>query len=42
VELGKVLAKKIQAELTGKVDPEVHDSSTNGLIRRYREIRRTA
>jgi len=32
VELGKVLAKKIQAELTGKVDPEVHDSSTNGLI----------
>lgn len=32
VELGKVLAKKIQAELTGKVDPEAHDSSTNGLI----------
>jgi len=32
VELGKVLAKKIQAELTGEADTEVHDSSTNGLI----------
>jgi glucose-6-phosphate isomerase len=32
VELGKVLAKKIQAELGGKADPEAHDSSTNGLI----------
>ena len=32
VELGKVLAKKIQSELTGNVDPEAHDSSTNGLI----------
>jgi glucose-6-phosphate isomerase len=27
-----VLAKKIQSELTGNVDPEAHDSSTNGLI----------
>jgi glucose-6-phosphate isomerase len=32
VELGKVLAKKIQAELGGTVDPDAHDSSTNGLI----------
>ncbi|MGB9988737.1 glucose-6-phosphate isomerase [Pseudoduganella rhizocola] len=32
VELGKVLAKQIQAELTGDIKPEVHDSSTNGLI----------
>jgi len=32
VELGKVLAKNIQAELTGTVQPERHDSSTNGLI----------
>jgi glucose-6-phosphate isomerase len=32
VELGKVLAKKIEAELTGEAQPEQHDSSTNGLI----------
>ena len=32
VELGKVLAKKIQAELTGEARPDHHDSSTNGLI----------
>ena len=32
VELGKVLAKKIEAELTGAATPELHDSSTNGLI----------
>ena len=32
VELGKVLAKKIQSELTGEAQPELHDSSTNGLI----------
>ncbi|ATQ75712.1 glucose-6-phosphate isomerase [Massilia violaceinigra] len=32
VELGKVLAKKIEAELTGDAQPELHDSSTNGLI----------
>ncbi|MDM5176861.1 glucose-6-phosphate isomerase [Massilia sp. DJPM01] len=32
VELGKVLAKKIEAELTGEAQPELHDSSTNGLI----------
>jgi glucose-6-phosphate isomerase len=32
VELGKVLAKKIEAELTGEAQPALHDSSTNGLI----------
>ena len=32
VELGKVLAKKIEAELTGEAAPALHDSSTNGLI----------
>ncbi|HEY8026768.1 MAG TPA: glucose-6-phosphate isomerase [Burkholderiaceae bacterium] len=32
VELGKVLAKTIQNELTGEADKKKHDSSTNGLI----------
>jgi glucose-6-phosphate isomerase len=32
VELGKVLAKKIEAELNGEPTPALHDSSTNGLI----------
>ncbi|SFV16294.1 glucose-6-phosphate isomerase [Pseudoduganella namucuonensis] len=32
VELGKVLAKNIQAELAGEPRPERHDSSTNALI----------
>jgi glucose-6-phosphate isomerase len=32
VELGKVLAKNIHAELTGEVQAARHDSSTNGLI----------
>jgi glucose-6-phosphate isomerase len=32
VELGKVLAKNIQGELTGTAQPQAHDSSTNGLI----------
>jgi glucose-6-phosphate isomerase len=37
VELGKVLAKRIAAELTADAEPELaHDSSTNALIRRYR------
>jgi glucose-6-phosphate isomerase len=41
VELGKVLAKQIAAELTpdGAVDLGGHDSSTAGLIRRYRRMR---
>jgi len=34
VELGKVLAKKIEAELAGEPQPDLHDSSTNGLIAR--------
>ena len=34
VELGKVLAKKIEAELNGASHPEQHDGSTNGLIAR--------
>ena len=40
VELGKVLAKAIIPQLRAPDDPELeHDSSTNGLIRRYREHR---
>ncbi|HEV7733346.1 MAG TPA: glucose-6-phosphate isomerase [Candidatus Binatia bacterium] len=41
VELGKVLAKRIVPELQGDV-PLTHDSSTNALIRRYRQGRRPA
>jgi len=38
VELGKVLAKQIIGELESATDPALaHDSSTNNLIRRYRE-----
>lgn len=37
VELGKVLAKNIENELTGQIDPARHDSSTNGLIARARQ-----
>jgi glucose-6-phosphate isomerase len=37
VELGKVLAQRIIPELESKEEPELgHDSSTNNLIRRYR------
>jgi glucose-6-phosphate isomerase len=36
VELGKVLAKNIEAELAGQPRPDAHDSSTNGLIARAR------
>jgi len=40
VELGKVLALKIAPELTSKEAPQLgHDSSTTGLIRRYRRQR---
>jgi glucose-6-phosphate isomerase len=44
VELGKVLAEKIIPELQNPVDePQLsHDSSTNALIRHYREARRRA
>jgi len=38
VELGKVLAQRIIAELESKKEPALgHDSSTNNLIRRYRK-----
>src|ERR1700678_1940656 len=40
VELGKVLAQRIIPELTSESEPKLgHDSSTNALIRRYREFR---
>jgi len=40
VELGKVLAQRIVAELESKAAPALaHDSSTNALIRRYRQAR---
>ncbi len=40
VELGKVLAKQIIPELQATEEPELsHDSSTNALIRRYRQAR---
>ncbi len=38
VELGKVLAKRIEPELTAAEEPPLrHDPSTNALIRRYRD-----
>ena len=41
VELGKVLANRIIPELESKTEPSLgHDSSTNALIRWYREARR--
>jgi glucose-6-phosphate isomerase len=41
VELGKVLAKRIAAELDPAAEPGLtHDSSTNALIRRYRDSKR--
>ena len=43
VELGKVLAKRIIAELESKEEPPLaHDSSTNNLIRRYRTLKENA
>jgi glucose-6-phosphate isomerase len=40
VELGKVLAKRIIPELENRDEPQLsHDSSTNTLIRKYREYR---
>jgi glucose-6-phosphate isomerase len=40
VELGKVLAKRIADELLSESEPALaHDSSTNALIRRYRNDR---
>jgi glucose-6-phosphate isomerase len=41
VELGKVLARRIVPELQAAEEPKLsHDSSTNALIRRYRQARR--
>lgn len=39
VELGKQLAKKIQSELVDDTPVDTHDSSTNGLINRFKETR---
>jgi glucose-6-phosphate isomerase len=40
VELGKVLAAAIIPELTAKTEPALdHDSSTDALIRKYRELK---
>jgi glucose-6-phosphate isomerase len=40
VELGKVLASRIVPELESGPEPDLrHDSSTNALIRRYRDLR---
>jgi len=40
VELGKVLAQRIIPELESQAEPALgHDSSTNGLIRRYRKLK---
>ena len=42
VELGKVLATKIIPELEASAEPKLeHDSSTNALIRRCRQLRHT-
>jgi glucose-6-phosphate isomerase len=42
VELGKVLAKRILPELTAPgIPPLRHDSSTDALIRRYRNLKAT-
>ena len=41
VELGKVLANRILLELNSQTEAELkHDSSTNGLIRYYRNVKR--
>ena len=43
VELGKVLAQRIIPELESKMEPRLgHDSSTNNLIRRYRDMKEGA
>jgi glucose-6-phosphate isomerase len=40
VELGKVLAQRIVPELESEIAPKLdHDSSTNNLIRRYRNLK---
>ena len=39
VELGKVLAKKILPELTSSAEITSHDSSTNGLINYFKQLK---
>jgi glucose-6-phosphate isomerase len=40
VELGKALAQRIIPELESTTEPDLrHDSSTNNLIRRYRQMK---
>ncbi len=39
VELGKQLAKKILLELEDDKPVDTHDSSTNGLINTYKQMR---
>jgi glucose-6-phosphate isomerase len=39
VELGKVLAQRIVGELEGNAEALAHDSSTNALIRHYRQLK---
>jgi glucose-6-phosphate isomerase len=42
VELGKALAQRIIPELESATEPKLnHDSSTNGLIQRYRQLKKT-
>ncbi len=42
VELGKALAQRIIPELESATEPKYeHDSSTNALIRRYRQLKRS-
>ncbi len=42
VELGKALAQRIIPELESATEPKFeHDSSTNALIRRYRQLKRS-
>jgi glucose-6-phosphate isomerase len=40
VELGKQLAKTILPELEGDIEVRGHDSSTNGLIQAYKQMRK--
>lgn len=43
VELGKTLAGRIAPELDARAEPDLrHDSSTNALIRRWRDMHRSA
>jgi glucose-6-phosphate isomerase len=41
VELGKALANNILPELSGNEPVTTHDSSTNGLINMYKNLRNT-